>query len=490
MLSNNNNELFLVADKALDDKKFNTTAEGNTTWENSSIRKWLNNEFINRAFTKEQQKLIISSNVNNSISGGNNTKDKVFLLSETEITNTKYGFIANSEYNSPARRFEATTYAEANGLQIDEEINTANLYWLRTPASEASSVEIVYWNGSIHSNLKERNKVDYTRSGVIPAIKIKYNTKLVKGKPLNPIYKAEKLANYSYVELGSYPQDEIKEAALTEIIKNAVYNENGDAVIGNIKVRKVSVPELLDSKDVTNAIKKLSYDKDGYYKVNGILKYRKVVETSGTTTNEYYYKYSDKYYKYSPIKWRVLDNSNGRLKLIVDKSIAASEYYGVEGEEVFWETSSLRSWLNNEFYNITFTEDERQTILKSNVQLKDSEVNEEIKGGNSTIDNVYLLSVEDVRNKAYGFNSAPIINSASRKIKPTDYALALAANSWKGYINAAEWWTRSPANYTTNPVTVYQSGIVRSGGRYDIYELGVAPVIEISENKLIQIVKQ
>ena len=97
------------------------------TWENSSIRSWLNGygnsenqpkrdysqkNFINSAFSSEQISAIESTrvtnnnNINYKTNGGNDTLDKVFLLSEADVYNTdeaqKYGFDKEVE-NAPKK---------------------------------------------------------------------------------------------------------------------------------------------------------------------------------------------------------------------------------------------------------------------------------------------------------------------------------------------------------------------------------------------------
>ena len=66
----------------------------NSTWSNSSIRKWLNEEFYEGAFNKSQQKLIIKSKLKNQDTNSDSasvtlreyeTEDWVFLLSSYEI---------------------------------------------------------------------------------------------------------------------------------------------------------------------------------------------------------------------------------------------------------------------------------------------------------------------------------------------------------------------------------------------------------------------
>ena len=63
------------------------------TWETCSLRKWLNDEFVNEAFSKKEQKYIPTvtvpahKNPKYDTDPGKATKDKVFLLSAVEVKN-------------------------------------------------------------------------------------------------------------------------------------------------------------------------------------------------------------------------------------------------------------------------------------------------------------------------------------------------------------------------------------------------------------------
>lgn len=96
--------------------QFNLT-ETDVTWETCTLREWLNNEFFREAFdTIEQEGIILSENDNSKNQGnrnypsksGNNTQDKVFLLSYAEIL--KYFPEADK------RICEATEYAYSQFL--------------------------------------------------------------------------------------------------------------------------------------------------------------------------------------------------------------------------------------------------------------------------------------------------------------------------------------------------------------------------------------
>lgn len=111
---------------------------GTTTWENCTLRKWLNDDFYRTAFTYSEQSSIVETYVDNGISqnntewdtsGGRNTYDKIFLLSCAEA---KRYFS-----NNAARRCGATDYAIEQGAwtydQYSPENRLSGVWWLRSP---------------------------------------------------------------------------------------------------------------------------------------------------------------------------------------------------------------------------------------------------------------------------------------------------------------------------------------------------------------------
>ena len=64
VLSVNGNDAFLMADRILDGRRYHDW-DVETTWENCSLRVWLNNEFLNDAFTGEEQDAIMTTEVIN-----------------------------------------------------------------------------------------------------------------------------------------------------------------------------------------------------------------------------------------------------------------------------------------------------------------------------------------------------------------------------------------------------------------------------------------
>lgn len=147
VLAKENSNVLLISKKALDCKSYNTI-EVNVTWETCSLRTWLNNDFLNYAFTKEEQAIINTTDVSADANPdydtdpGNDTKDKVFLLSIEEAN--KY-FDNNNE-----RVCEPTDYADANGAYVYDEDDTSNCWWpLRSPGLNGRHVAGVFSDGEI-----------------------------------------------------------------------------------------------------------------------------------------------------------------------------------------------------------------------------------------------------------------------------------------------------------------------------------------------------
>ena len=136
---------FVISRYALDTQPYNTE-KTDVTWETCTLRTWLNNDFLNTAFTAEEQTAITITDVDNSKSqgycgyvtnSGNNTQDKIFLLSFAEV----HEFFGSSDltrrnYRSTLSRVFPTEYALAQGAYISKPKGIAPVFcWLRSPGS-------------------------------------------------------------------------------------------------------------------------------------------------------------------------------------------------------------------------------------------------------------------------------------------------------------------------------------------------------------------
>ena len=145
VLAKEGNRVLVISRYALDCQKYNSS-DARITWETCSLRKWLNWKFINGAFSTDEQNLIQSTTVtadkNPSFgtSPGNNTNDKVFLLSITEVN--KY-FSSDS-----ARQCQATAYAKSQGAYTSLG-NDNCVWWLRSPGRTSNYAAVVSDDGSV-----------------------------------------------------------------------------------------------------------------------------------------------------------------------------------------------------------------------------------------------------------------------------------------------------------------------------------------------------
>ena len=64
-----------------------------------------------------------------------------------------------------------------------------------------------------------------------------------------------------------------------------------------------------------------------------------------------------------PIQWIVLDKLDEQLLLLSADVLEARQYHHVPFEEVTWENSDLRAWMNGDFYDGAFTPVQRERHL-------------------------------------------------------------------------------------------------------------------------------
>lgn len=120
VLQNDGSTLFVMADQGIDCKNFNEEWIS-VTWENCTLRSWLNSTFYSTAFSAEEQSAVVAQTVStednpeNEIEGGNDTFDKVYLLSTEEVTSPAYGFCEDYSTYSVSRRVQASDFANAMG---------------------------------------------------------------------------------------------------------------------------------------------------------------------------------------------------------------------------------------------------------------------------------------------------------------------------------------------------------------------------------------
>ncbi len=137
-----------------------------------------------------------------------------------------------------------------------------------------------------------------------------------------------------------------------------------------------------------------------------------------------------------PIEWEVLsEDENGTL--LISRYVLDAQPYHTSGQDVTWETSSLRQWLNNDFYNTAFTSEEQAQIVGV-THSNPGHPRFKTPGGSDTTDKVFTLSTDEVRryydidkwysDNSWGYSQALIIPATQyAKDRGVDYSTVTQA---------------------------------------------------------------
>ena len=204
VIDKNEGKTLLLSRYALDARAYNDTFVP-ITWENCTLRSWLNNDFCNSAFSTEEQELIFQNVNENADSfdfypqeedeggaeGGNDTEDRVFLLSIHEV---QQFFGATLTYSTNNKNDLLICYptkqalmSGAGGVSVDEynrywrgdgyskKIIGAKLWWLRSPGGGQYYSTLVYKDGKLDDRrLKHVFGDDSSNIAIRPAIYLEY----------------------------------------------------------------------------------------------------------------------------------------------------------------------------------------------------------------------------------------------------------------------------------------------------------------------------
>ncbi len=167
-----------------------------------------------------------------------------------------------------------------------------------------------------------------------------------------------------------------------------------------------------------------------------------------------------------PIKWRVLSVNGNDAFLLADQNLDAKPY-NEKYTDVTWATCTLRTWLNDTFLNTAFTSAEQAAIKNTTVVNEDNPY-WDTEGGENTTDKVYLLSIAETSNTAYGFNGEFNTSSNTREAKNTAYAKECGAwtSTSTEYEGNGFWRLRSPGLYSHNASYVDYNGYGDSHGSH------------------------
>lgn len=241
-----------------------------------------------------------------------------------------------------------------------------------------------------------------------------------------------------------------------------------------------------------------------------------------TITDNGYYKLNVYWFKYEPIKWRILTTNENSAFIMSD---IALDFFSMQPDRKSeirddllaaynnstgvpdgtyannWEYSFIRSWLNETFYNEVFNDLQKEIIQTTHLDNSARSCNPdeypkyygygENAGKNKyadqckdTDDKIFLLSLRDVTTTAYGFNKDVLAEDPARNLQASDFAKfhgVSMGNTQKDYVT---WYTRSPSlavgnqGYTTFVLYRDNKGVINSPNL--VAEGGVVPALWIT----------
>lgn len=185
-------------------------------------------------------------------------------------------------------------------------------------------------------------------------------------------------------------------------------------------------------------------------------------------------------YQGEAIEWRVLAVEDDRA-LVISENILDAKPYNETDTQVTWETSMLRAWLNEDFYNAAFAEAEKARILETNVANLDNP-DSHTQGESDTRDKVFLLSIDEAEQL--------FENDKDRRTMPTKYAIQQiiisgmkkeALDRCLADFGGHWWWLRSPGQYDVTAARVLDVGSINEFGLADLGFGGVRPALWLSQ---------
>jgi len=295
-------------------------------------------------------------------------------------------------------------------------------------------------------------------------------------------------ASWSCITFGTYPQTEIIPVPSNAVDEYAV--QEGDFLVNPDLYEVLQQADWNDDETEIDGMRYCRLSRDD------------AVSSSEESAGHYRWGQNDEwhYFRYDPIRWRVIGLDEGKVFLMADKLLDCCPY-NTETGPITWEMSTVRSWLNGlsaseniagidyqgkGFLDKAFSEDERAAILPTMVENRPN-THYGTDCGHDTKDYIFLLSNDEVfgsdiaaRN---GFYASTGKDDPAKRFKSTMYAKCRGAwwSPVDGYRGNSFWFMRTNG-YTQESVTyicdfgyIYQRGTIST-----CQDAGLLPAMWIS----------
>ncbi|MGN0617784.1 MAG: DUF6273 domain-containing protein [Ruminiclostridium sp.] len=263
----------------------------------------------------------------------------------------------------------------------------------------------------------------------------------------------------SFKALGDYKDSKKQIEACENAIRDITYSE---------------AIELLDKGKYSEAITKFS-SLNGYKNSNKLIEKCRRNEniTVGDVIELGTYEQDNNFSNGAEqISWRIIAREGNKALLLSYYALDCIPYNTTDSK-VTWENSSIRRWLNNDFYTKAFSNAEKQQIVRTPITADKNPKYSESTPGNDTNDNVFLLSIKE---KNWYVDSLSMCEA-------TDYAKARGAyivrndgylfvDYWY-YYDTCLWWLRTVGGSNDSAVFVDEYGSINNYG-YHVAESNVA----------------
>ena len=286
-----------------------------------------------------------------------------------------------------------------------------------------------------------------------------FASKVLSEEPAEGNLSIKNLSPGDCVEFGSYPQSEVTDADLIEELNSQQLNwisyryYSGTGETGSMQEGDyMKYADVTYQGDKYRAVYFTHYRPGATNHSNADSDANYGQKVSGYNTNTVYW------FKFEPLQWRILDIESGLM--ICDKLIDAQPFNNImydfsyqrrlhwyidEEHTLFasvWETSTIRSWLNETFYNVAFDDQEKNHINGMNT----------LTDGIYTSDDVFLASKDEISLAQEIFPLAALC---------TDYTFCQGVS--RGHINYT-----SAIYYLRNRAKGYYAGSGHYANVYDV----------------------
>ena len=328
-------------------------------------------------------------------------------------------------------------------------------------------------------------------------------------------FKAEAATDYKVgdiIQFGSYPQSEVKDSATINALNDLApawddWTSYG-YYSGEGRYGTMVQGDWMRYTDITYNGNKYRGVKFTQYRPNFTL-YASSTSNSEQYTNGYVSN-TTYWFRFESINWRVLDPDTGFVvcELIMDSQpYSSTMYHDSKVDNISYayfndvlctnfandyETSSIRSWLNETFYNLAFSKNEKNkissTLLNNDCyyRLYSTFLYKEFDS-NETTDKIFLLSYEEVLENKYGFSTSKD-KDITRTTQGTDYAKnqgldvssSLNSSASSDYDGNSCWLLRSPSDTSRYCCRVTSDGCCSGSILYTGICTGVRPAMRIN----------